>query len=149
MPTIRIDDQVYAWLQGQARPFEDTPNSVLRRIAGLEEEMKVEQSTKAHDSRKTPQYAYRNPILKILNSLGGQADRLKVLKELEEAMKGQLTDYDKSNIKSGSIRWQKGAEFEVYVMRQEGLLKSVDETYRSGIWALTPKGKKIADSLDD
>lgn len=35
MPTIRVDDDVYAWLQKQARPFEDTPNTVLRRVAGL------------------------------------------------------------------------------------------------------------------
>jgi hypothetical protein len=34
-PTIRIDDDVYNWLQSQAVPFEDNPNSVLRRIAGL------------------------------------------------------------------------------------------------------------------
>ena len=37
MPTIRIDDEVYAWLQKQACPFEDTPNMVLRRVAGLDE----------------------------------------------------------------------------------------------------------------
>jgi hypothetical protein len=36
-PTIRIDDDVYSWLQQQARPFEDTPNTVLRRVAGLDE----------------------------------------------------------------------------------------------------------------
>jgi len=36
MPTIRIDDEVYTWLQSQARPFEDTPNSVLRRVAGFD-----------------------------------------------------------------------------------------------------------------
>jgi 5-methylcytosine-specific restriction protein A len=35
-PTIRIDDEVYSWLQNNARPFEDTPNTVLRRIAGLD-----------------------------------------------------------------------------------------------------------------
>ncbi len=35
-PTIRIDNEVWAWLQQQARPFEDTPNSVLRRVAGLD-----------------------------------------------------------------------------------------------------------------
>jgi hypothetical protein len=35
MPTIRIDADVYAWLRGHAEPFVDTPNSVLRRIAGL------------------------------------------------------------------------------------------------------------------
>jgi hypothetical protein len=36
MPTIRIDQDVYIWLKSQAEPFEDTPNSVLRRLAGLE-----------------------------------------------------------------------------------------------------------------
>ncbi len=34
-PTIRIDDEVYDWLQRQAVPFDDTPNSVLRRVAQL------------------------------------------------------------------------------------------------------------------
>jgi hypothetical protein len=36
MPTIRIDDEVYSWLKSQAEPFKDTPNIVLRRIAGLD-----------------------------------------------------------------------------------------------------------------
>jgi hypothetical protein len=38
MPTIRIDDEVYRWLQALAKPFEDSPNSVLRRVAGMEKE---------------------------------------------------------------------------------------------------------------
>lgn len=33
---IRIDEEVYAELQWRARPFEDTPNTVLRRLLGLE-----------------------------------------------------------------------------------------------------------------
>ena len=37
MPTIRIDDDVWRYLQGKARPFEDTPNDVLRREFGLQE----------------------------------------------------------------------------------------------------------------
>jgi hypothetical protein len=35
MPTIRIDDDVYDWLQQRAKPFVDTPNSVLRRELGI------------------------------------------------------------------------------------------------------------------
>ena len=31
MPTIRIDDDVWRYLQDRAKPFEDTPNDVLRR----------------------------------------------------------------------------------------------------------------------
>lgn len=36
MPTIRVDDEVYEWLKSQATPFEDNPNSVLRRVAELD-----------------------------------------------------------------------------------------------------------------
>jgi len=36
-PTVRIDEEVYEWLKVQAVPFDDTPSSVLRRIAGLDE----------------------------------------------------------------------------------------------------------------
>jgi len=36
-PTIRIDDEVWAWLKGLAQPLEDTPNTVLRRVAGLDQ----------------------------------------------------------------------------------------------------------------
>ena len=38
MPVLRVDDEVWKWLQGRARPFEDTPNSVLRRVAALDPE---------------------------------------------------------------------------------------------------------------
>lgn len=34
-PVIRIDDDVWGWLKSHARPLEDTPNSVLRRLAGF------------------------------------------------------------------------------------------------------------------
>ena len=36
MPVVRVDDEVWNWLKGHATPFEDTPNSVLRRLAGLD-----------------------------------------------------------------------------------------------------------------
>ena len=44
MTTIRIDKEVYRWIQSLAKPFEDTPNSVLRRVARLEENNKKTQS---------------------------------------------------------------------------------------------------------
>ncbi len=34
-PVIRVDEEVWIWLQSHAKPFQDTPNSVLRRLAGL------------------------------------------------------------------------------------------------------------------
>lgn len=153
MPTIRIDDEVYAWLQNLARPFEDTPNSVLRRIAKLNEAPQMENSTskkivikKTANGAKTPQYAFRDPIIKILKKLGGQGDRAYVLKQLETEMADQLTDFDKSDISSGTVRWQKSAEWEVRVMREQQFLKPVSQTPR-GVWALTEKGYKSATNL--
>ena len=36
MPTIRIDDEVWKFLQSRAKPFEDSPNDVLRRELGID-----------------------------------------------------------------------------------------------------------------
>jgi hypothetical protein len=36
LPVVRVDDQVWNWLKSHATPFEDTPNSVLRRLAGFD-----------------------------------------------------------------------------------------------------------------
>jgi len=36
MPTIRIDQDVWTFLQSKAKPFEDSPNDVLRRELGLD-----------------------------------------------------------------------------------------------------------------
>lgn len=40
MPVLRIDEEVYKVLQGQAEPFVDTPNTVLRRLLGLDKPTK-------------------------------------------------------------------------------------------------------------
>jgi DNA-directed RNA polymerase subunit alpha len=34
--TIRVDDEVFAWLQKKAVALVDSPNSVLRRVAGID-----------------------------------------------------------------------------------------------------------------
>jgi hypothetical protein len=152
-PTIRIDDQVYAWLQQQAKPFEDTPNSVLRRIAGLDSGDNSVPGKKRTFSRdddsgghKTPQHAYREPLLKILRKHGGQASRVQVLRELESMLGKNLTPHDRKKIKTGAVRWERTAEWEVRLMREEQLIRPVADTAR-GVWALTPKGMEAASKL--
>jgi len=149
-PTIRIDDEVYAWLQQQAKAFEDTPNSVLRRIAGIDSTPE-KSSPKKLDARdvgdlkgdKTPQWAYRKPILRALKKLGGKGARTQVLEEIEAAIGDRFTKADKAKIKSGAVRWQKTLEYEILQMRMERLLRPVPETAR-GVWALTEKGQEAA-----
>lgn len=146
-PTIRIDDEVYAWLQGQARPFDDTPNSVLRRLAKLEAPAQAKSSAiPTERGVKTPQGAYRTPILKILAKNGGQAARMAVLSALEKMLAKQLTPYDKEDIDSGDIRWQKSAEWEVRVMRESGLLKPAKDGPR-GYWVLSKTGETAAQNV--
>jgi len=155
MPTIRIDDDVYEWLKKLARPFEDTPNSVLRRVAELdsappnqEEKMPTARQTKVPQvhGQKTPQSAFRKPLLVVLRKLGGKGDRMRVLNEVEKLLADSLSEFDKTDIPSGnSSRWQKSAEWEVRTMREQGLLKPVSETPR-GVWALTQEGNARAEA---
>ena len=155
MPTIRVDDEVFAWLQAKARPFEDTPNSVLRREAGLDRS-RVDQGEPSgqrpkrviqrEPGVKTPQGEFREPILRILLSHGGCADRTYVLKRLEILLAKTLTSFDRQDIKSGTIRWQKSAEWEVSTMRQQGYLLPQTDSPR-GVWCLSPSGESLAKSL--
>ena len=63
MPTIRVDDEVYAWLQKQARAFEDTPNSVLRRVAGIAASAPDEAPTARKGAKAMNQVAAKNEQL--------------------------------------------------------------------------------------
>ncbi len=100
-------------------------------------------SATSGNSRKTPQKAFRIPLLALLKEHKGEIHRGQALEDLEIRMADQLTDYDKADISSGTVRWQKSAEWEVRAMREEGLLKPVSET-PSGVWALTDQGRKAA-----
>lgn len=154
-PTIRIDDEVYSWLKSQAEAFEDTPNSVLRRIAELEDRPKGKNSTAPAisqqvssngDGGKTPQKAFRDPLLSLLKENNGEMRRAEALKALETKMDHVLNDFDRANIDSGMVRWEKSADWEVKVMREEGLLKPATEML-PGVWALTDYGWSVASEL--
>jgi Mrr N-terminal domain len=153
-PTIRVDDEVWTWLKSHARPLEDTPNSVLRRLAGLEsgpEGMHTGRTNRTLRGRRvlvdhTPQAAFREPILRLLHHHGGSLERTRALAALEQALAHQLTEADRSDIDSGTIRWQKNAEWQIYAMRQAGLLEPVERS-GNGMWTLTARGMDMAAKL--
>jgi len=95
---------------------------------------------------KTPQRDFRGPILLILIAHGGRADRTHMLKQLEIELGNRLTPFDRQDIKSGTIRWQKSAEWEVSTMRQHGLLLPQSESPR-GVWCFSPAGERAAKAL--
>lgn len=53
MPTIRIDDEVWAFLQSKAKPFVDAPNDVLRRELLMDRLTKpVDEETATREARE-------------------------------------------------------------------------------------------------
>ncbi len=81
MPVIRIDDDVFAALQERGETFVDTPNSVLRRVLGLDgasqedaaEDVKTEVDSRASTVRKSQMRTGRNRASR--GRMSDQSDR--------------------------------------------------------------------------
>src|SRR5437868_3521042 len=120
MPSISIDDEVFAALQARAKAFIDTPNSVLRREFNLDDEAAETafQSARSLTGRATrgsaiPQTDYDLPVLTAVANLGGRASSDAVLRELEAVMAHRLGQIDRGHLSSGAVRWQKTASWAV------------------------------------
>ncbi len=149
MPTIKIDEEVWSALQAEATPLVDTPNTVLRKKFGLSDKTEGKRENapggRSPNSRakgRTPQIAFRRPILEALYAAGGAKAVNEILDDIERDLGGQLNDVDRSLLNSGrDIRWKNAAQWERAVMVEEGILKSDSPR---GIWELTDKGIRIA-----
>lgn len=141
MPTIRIDEEVWAALQKRATPLTDTPNDVLRRTFNLPP---IAGSGGMSGKRPrprvgaTPQGGYRRPILEVLVEMGGRGQMNDVLDRVGEKMQRTLQPVDRQRNPQGIIRWRHNAMWERNTMRQEGLIKSGAPR---GQWVITDKGR--------
>ncbi len=143
MRVIRVDDDVWRWLQKKALPFEDTPNSVLRRIAKLNgARIRKKKSDRLPHGERTAQESFRLPILRALYETGGSGKTADVLDRVGKMLIRTLTDADRATMKHGEIRWRNTAQWERNAMVEEGLLKKKSPR---GIWELTDKGIKLAE----
>jgi len=144
MKTIRIDNDVFGMLQKKAKAFEDTPNSVLRRVLGLDRSKKQRNGRpRAPRGEKTPQEAYRQPILKALYGAGGSAKVADVLDRVQKGMDGKLNDVDRQMLSTGTVRWRNTAQWARNELVQDGLLK---KSSPRGVWELTQKGVAAAEA---
>ena len=149
MKTIKIDDDVWSALQAKATPLVDTPNTVLRDIFGLPGKNgngAMEPSAQAmaggRAKGRTPQQAYRAPILRSLYQAGGTKAVNEVLSDIERELGDQLNDVDRQRLNySPNIRWRNAAQWERAVMVEAGILKAYSPR---GVWELTEKGLQIA-----
>jgi hypothetical protein len=124
---IRIDEEVWAELQRRARPLEDTPNSVLRRVFGLLEEALddergadirlgrllelVEEALGGRPrlSPATKGYALLSETDKPVAFLRAQRGRVRVTVSKQSAEAAGLTDWHRersdTDFRGGSVSW--------------------------------------------
>lgn len=152
MPVIRITDATWDRLKRWAVPLEDTPEDAVRKVLeAAEEHLKcpgttavrrtpkttVERKGRLPIGQKTPQQAYRRPILEALAELGGSGSVANVLRLVEGKMKALLSKVDYQKIPTGDIRWRNTAMWERFEMIKDGLLKS---NSARGVWELSDRG---------
>ena len=158
MNTIEIDDEVMGLLKKRAEPFVDTPNSVLRKLLGLDGESRQFATRAAHarNTRRTrhkriksgkgeraptgailPEEEYVAPLLQVLHERGGSAPAREVIEEVGRRLADRLTTLDKEPVSSGGVRWQNRVQFARLRLLERGLLKR--NTPR-GFWEMTDLG---------
>ena len=146
MKAIRIDDDVWAALQKRARAFEDTPNSVLRRVLNIDRGNGRRRTIhRAARGARTPQSEYRPALLRVLYEAGGSAKMSEAIEGVGTLMKDRLNEIDRQATASGEIRWRNAVQWERNEMVVEGLLKKDSPR---GVWELTAKGIKAAEAQD-
>src|SRR5688572_14072037 len=114
MPVLRVSNQTWERLKLHAQPLEDTADDVVRRALDALEaaaisasptpsptpRTKIKRSTKD----KTPQRAFRSPLLRTLIELGGTATVASVRKAIEPKVLDSLLAGDFATVSTGEAR---------------------------------------------
>lgn len=165
MIQIEIDQEVFEVLKERAEPFTDTPNSVLRRVLGLEEAVEAAPSSgrqpmalavveepkrkrratgrgrtkRAPAGSLLPEAEYVEPILRVIADKGGRAPAREVIEGVGEIVGDRLTTLDKERMANGAIRWQNRVQFTRLRMVDQGLLKKGSPR---GVWEISDEGAR-------
>jgi exonuclease VII small subunit len=108
---------------------------------------KKEVFKKLRHGLRTPEDAFKLPILESLIELGGRAKVRAVLDKVKQKMEGILNEYDKQPLPSGRvIRWENTARWARNTMVNEGLLAADSPP---GIWEITEKGREYLKNLKE
>ena len=90
---------------------------------------------------RTPEEAFRLPILQVLARMGGSGKVRDVLAQVEKLVKADLSEADYQRLPStpNTPRWYNTAQWARNSMVQEGLLR--DDSAR-GVWEISDAGRK-------
>ena len=81
----------------------------------------------------TPQQAFRQPIVDVLNDLGGKGQAKVVLKRVEQRMKRRLNEADYERLNNGQEVWSNKAQWMRQQLKNEGVIRSDSQ---HGWWEL-------------
>ena len=124
----------------------DTPNTVLRRILGLEKSAtpSVTRQPRARSDELLPHAAYRPALLEALAERGGLAPAREITIAVGEKLRDQFKPRDLEPNNSGVIRWENRVAWQRLRLKEQGLIKSGSP---EGIWELTEAGQEEAANL--
>jgi hypothetical protein len=146
-PSIDADDEVFEVIKNNAEPFVDTPNTVLRRLLGLDLAKgpsaqgagKPAKTARAAPGTLLPESEYEIPILRSLDERGGRAPSREIVEAVGRALGDKLTELDRQPLKSGDIRWENRTAFVRLRLIERGEL--VKHSPR-GTWEISDDGRK-------
>jgi len=89
---------------------------------------------------RTPEDAFRRPILESLIELGGRAQIGEVLDRVGQRMEHLLNEYDRESLPSNPrfVRWRNTAQWCRNTLVREGLMRN-DSPH--GVWEISEKGR--------
>src|SRR5258708_1010765 len=147
---IEVDEDVFRRLASEAKPFVDTPNSVLRRLLGLPEPGQITTDRGPALRRRTgsrapshailPEEEYELPLLQSLIDAGGASPTKDAIAAVGTKLCDRLTPQDKALLKSGVIRWENRVQFvRLNLVRRK--LMAPDAPW--GTWKISEQGRKF------
>jgi restriction endonuclease Mrr len=142
-----VEQDAYDEVRRAAKHAEDLEalrqdlSSMAERFADViaENSELTEHSERLPRGLRTPEEAFRVPILEALVELGGEAPLGEVLDRVEEMMGDQLNEHDRAMLPSGdAVRWRNTAQWARNALRKRGFIR--DDSPR-GIWAISKEGR--------
>jgi restriction system protein len=135
LPAVEVNSEIS---EGETASDEgDAPElTVVSQLFGPSRRRK---RRKRQAVNKTPNHAYRLPILETLEQLGGRGRAQEVVSIVYVKMKDRLTEDDLKPLPSGrSVRWENTVRWERQNMVNEELLRDDSPV---GVWEMTEAGR--------
>lgn len=153
MPTIRIDDEVFAGLKQLAEPLVDTPNSVIRRLLEdkglLQKKPSPPKKTEANERPvrdQTPQSIYEENLLAVLaEQFNGRGHKKDVTLAVVERMmkRGLIPAADMEFVATGETKAENKISWGRNALKDRGLIRG---DASRGVWELTAEGRATSRS---